>query len=189
MNAAPLLNFGCGGVRPAGWMNLDGQGVAAGEDDHFIQHDLARPMPLPPDYLDGAASCHVVEHFDQQESLALFRDLWRVLKPGGWLCVGVPNASYFRQVWPEDTRANSMALFGEAIPDGDPVLCNLIRALFFHEHKQMFTEDSLWCLFTAAGFENMSVVDGAMHQAAPCFNRHKFTLFMEGVKPEPPGVN
>lgn len=191
-----LLNLGCGNTRPGEpWTNMDShKGVPTkGEGGHFIVHNLKNPIPDPfgDNTCDGIFANHFIEHLDAQEAVRLIVDAKRVLKPGGILCIGVPNASYHRAVWTQDTRENSMHLFGEPIPSEDPVGNNLRRALFFWEHKQIFTEDSLWCHLVVAGFDHnkVKVFDAKIdHPNAVrqhfknISNRLHFTLFMEAEK-------
>lgn len=190
-----LLNIGCGHVRPGEpWINLDNWEGGGGDpgEPNFVFHDLRNKMPFGDNEFDGIFANHLFEHLDALKARECFEDCYRILVPGGLLCVGVPNASYHRQVWPEDTRENSMRLFGEEIPPGDPVTNNLRRALFFHEHRQIFTEDSLWCHFVVSGFPAQSVklFDATAHQPdwrrgnfKTIANRIQYTLLMEGEKP------
>lgn len=191
-----LLNIGCGGTRPgAPWINIDNWEGGGGNpnEPNFVNHDCRNPLPFNDNSFDGAFASHLFEHLDAQAAKKLMEEVRRILVPGGLLCVGVPNGSYHRKVWMEDTRENSPRLFGEPIPDGDPVTNNLRRACFFHEHKQVFTEDSLWCHFVVAGFpsEGVQMFDPTVHQPdfrrgnfATICNRIPFTLFMEARKAE-----
>jgi len=192
-----LLNIGCGDTRPGPpWINIDNWEGGGGclNEPNFIFHDCRNPLPFEDNSFDGAFASHLFEHLDAQAAKKLMEEVNRILIPGGLLCVGVPNGSYHRKVWPEDTRDQSPRLFGEEIPPGDPVTNNLRRACFFHEHKQVFTEDSLWCHFVVSGFPSQHVKlfnplewqpDERRGNFATICNRIPFTLFMEGVKAMP----
>lgn len=198
-----LLNLGCGFTRPGPpWINVDTLRTSFPEDrvmvdslnreQNYLEHDLRTPLPFEADSVDGIFASHLLEHLDCQEAYKLLENCRRVLAPGGIICVGVPSAAYHRKVWPEDTRANSMRLFGEIIDDGDrDSKHNLGRALFFSQHKQVFSEDSLWCHFVMAGFaaDKIKPFDPGAHHPdvrrgnfATISNRRLFTLFMEAEK-------
>lgn len=198
-----ILNLGCGYVRPqsAPWINMDmlRSQLAPGtperrhldSEPNYVEHDLRQPLPAADSSVEGIFSSHTIEHVGAQEAVALIRECRRVLKPGGILCLSAPNASYFRAVNPEDNKANSQRLFGEKINDDNPGQTFLEIALLFNEHKQVLCEDSLWCLFVAAGFAGPSVTASARDGWAACdirkyflplANRFAFSIFVEAVK-------
>lgn len=115
-----------------------------------------------------------------------------MLKDGGVLRVSVPDATVFRDNYPYDNAANAIKLFGE--PLADPNFDTFMGwALFFHEHKQVFTEDSLWCSLVDAGFDYTRVMltrrrHGAMpghycnQELSKLDNRADFSVYMEAYK-------
>ena len=74
------LNLGAGAVPLDGYENLD---RATGQEVY----------PLP--YADGSAemirASHVLEHFSHRETMKVLAEWVRVLEPGGWLRVAVPD--------------------------------------------------------------------------------------------------
>jgi hypothetical protein len=137
--------------------------------------------------VEGVLMNHVLEHLDCQEALLTLKEAYRVLLPGGVLRVGVPDASVFRRNFPEDCVENVQRLFGsgEALDPNGPKKTFMDGALFFKEHRQVFTEDSLWCHLANAGFRQIwrrDFGDTGLHPLAALDNRRLFTLFMEAVK-------
>ena len=62
--------------------------------------DFSRQWPFPDSSLDGIFCEHVFEHFDMDGGLAVLRESFRVLQPGGCLRIIVPDGekilrSYF----------------------------------------------------------------------------------------------
>jgi SAM-dependent methyltransferase len=47
--------------------------------------DLTQPLPYPDASFEAAFGQHVLEHLTAAEGEALVRELWRVLRPGGWI--------------------------------------------------------------------------------------------------------
>lgn len=201
-----LLNLGCGNVRPTGsWINMDTLyeqltahphgGPALDnlkQEPNYIDHDMLNfPWPFMDGEFDGVLASHVFEHFECQDVLRIAQECARVLAPDGVLRVSVPNASYFRFVYPRDCRANWMELFGE----GNDISHNetyMAVALFFAQHKQVYTKDALWCQLVQAGFNYNRVYETLPGQTvsesdagvamADLDNRNKFSVYMEARK-------
>ena len=131
-----------------------------------------------------------MEHMDCREAVKVMQEILRVLKPEGVLLVSVPDASYFRRVYPEDRNENWPDLFEVSDPP-NPIPNWFTAALWFEQHAQIFTEDSLWAHFVRAGFHTDNVhrlapMDKhlpAMGEMMPHLNRRKFSLEMWAQKP------
>jgi SAM-dependent methyltransferase len=208
-----LLNIGCGDCRilTPEWMNVDDlfnhfpegnpeRGYLIDRlraEPNYINMDIAAkwwPGQHPGETenrFDGCTLNHVAEHFDVPGALHIFREIHRCLKPGGVLRVTVPNASYFREVYPEDRRENWVRLF-EDVNDVSENTTYLQVALFFSQHLQCYSEDTLWCQLVMAGFapDRVSRVEpgqsGTGNPAGQALTvmdtRPRFSLHMEAVK-------
>jgi predicted SAM-dependent methyltransferase len=190
-----LLNLGCGGTRPKEpeWTNLDdlhsqlplGEGAREDLDKeaNYINFDvMSGAIPLPQEAFDGILASHFFEHFDAQMGLRLMIQCRQLLKPGGVLVVSVPDASYFRNVHPQDRKDNWPVLFDTHDPN-NTFATFFEAALWFEQHKVLFTEDSLWCYFTMANLKPAATTDHpAMALIQPLLNRRKFSLEMIGTK-------
>lgn len=85
---ALLLNLGCGArkMHGDGWVNVDAYG------DADIIHDLnVAPFPWADNSVDGIVMFHVLEHV--REWWQCFTECARILKPGGFLQINVPDES------------------------------------------------------------------------------------------------
>lgn len=85
--AGVRLHLGCGPERRDGWVNVD-----ANAD---VNPDVVSRAEHLPDFADASVdaieACHLFEHFTQTEALGALREWARVLKPGGKLCLELPN--------------------------------------------------------------------------------------------------
>jgi len=81
-----LLNLGCGTVHEPGFINVD----AFGNPD-FIWDLEVTPFPWPDNSVDGIQMRHVLEHLDNWWEC--FEECARILRPGGFLRIHVPDAS------------------------------------------------------------------------------------------------
>lgn len=200
-----LLNLGCGNARPGEpWLNVDEllKWHAEGTPEraqilacpNYLDFDiLSGPLPFDEATFDGIALLHCLEHFDTLDGVRILQNLHHVLKPGGPLVVSVPNASYFRAVDAEDRNENWPRLFGQTDP-ANPIPTFRQAALFFEQHKMVFTEDALWCYFRQSGFEaakigklgDFGMESETAHQALSLvtgiMNRQLFSIEMIGVK-------
>jgi SAM-dependent methyltransferase len=193
-----LANLGCGGCRPQGeeWWNVDSLHwqLPAGSPERrkleseprYIEWDLTKGVPFMDNDLDGILLSHVLEHCDAQEGIKLLKECYRTLKPGGLLVISVPDASIFRSVDSEDKNENWERLWGVVDPK-NPIPTWRSAALFFEQHKMVFTRDALWCFFREAGFpaeqiyhplRDIPVAD----YIGPCLNRLKESLIMSATK-------
>ena len=167
-----LLNVGCGGHRPGPpWTNLDTlreflrEGTPErtnldAELNYVECNVLIDRIPFPVEHFDGILIQHVLEHFTCEEAAEVLRLCRFVLKTRGVLVASVPDVHYFRLKHHEDTRENSVRLFGESISgDWHDGQCTSFfeYALWHREHKQILNEDGLWALLRRAGFAHKDI--------------------------------
>lgn len=190
-----LLNLGCGSTRPVDerWVNLDDlhwqlpegspERSALDAESNYVQHDVSSgALPFPDGYFDGVLASHFFEHFDAQEGLRIMKECRRVLKAGSPLLVSVPDATYFRRVYHEDTNENWPRLFGVTDPK-NTIPTFFEAALWFEQHKVILTEDALWAYFVRAGFHEPSRWIGvepteSLVEMSKQLNRPEFSLTM-----------
>ncbi len=98
---APLyLNLGSGprGIASPNWINIDGF------PDTNVQYlvDISRPLPVPDGSFSGIFSEHVQEHFSLEDGIALIRECHRVLAPGGYLRLIMPDGRKVMRAYFDD---------------------------------------------------------------------------------------
>lgn len=199
-----ILNLGCGATRPPEpFVNVDtliAEHLFSGPEveqlhaeANYVEYNiLTTPWPWVSDRADGILASHVLEHFNCLEALSVVRECHRVLRPGGVLRVSVPDAVYFRSVYHEDCAANAERLFGQPLYEQERYSTMMDYALFFIGHRQVFSEDTLWCMLANGGFtpshiyrvQSQQTMQGTetARQMAAQDNRALFSLYMEGVK-------
>lgn len=113
-----VLEAGCGFGRYCFWLEnmgvktvgIDIIGNAINEGKKYVKkHDMKsklyvgdiRKLPFNKNSFDGYISLGVVEHFENAKDVELvFKEAYRVLKPGGYAFFSIPNP-YAIHMWPE----------------------------------------------------------------------------------------
>jgi predicted SAM-dependent methyltransferase len=86
MEASPLrLNLGACDRRIAGFLSVD---IVPPAD---VVADLSKPWPWDDSSVDEVMALDVIEHIEDR--IHFMNELWRVLKPGRWAVIEVPNAT------------------------------------------------------------------------------------------------
>lgn len=165
------LNLGAGEQKIAGWKSVD---VARAD----VSHDLSVfPWPFDSNSAESINASHVLEHFDKQVGADFLAECCRILKPGGWLRIAVPDLdlfidcvnaeSYERLNGYEHTDLNKLMGGGDREPN------------LFMRHHYAYTAESLETAMRRAGFRHVArasftALDNPTYMA--------ISLYMQGYK-------
>lgn len=161
-NGPIRLNLGCGEDRRAGYINVDAYVPTAD-----LQMDIF-DLQMDDGMVDEVFSSHMLEHLGKYEVPKVLTEWHRVLKPGGRLCLNLPDLEWCMAQWlrtPEEQR------WGWAL--------DTIYGLQTHDgeyHKTGFTVARAEQLMEDAGFANVKVSWTWSH-GMRC-------LWVEAVRPE-----
>lgn len=164
------INIGCGlsGIR--GWHNLDNSPTiwlsrlpllnrilkTPAWPRDVRRYDVRKGLP----YVDGSVHCiyssHAFEHFTYLESLAVTKECFRALVPGGILRIVVPDLGLIVREYLADNSPDAARAFLSRL--------NLNHSLqdFIHpgsNHSQMFDAKALQHLLREAGFGQPQVCE------------------------------
>jgi SAM-dependent methyltransferase len=171
-----LIHPGCQNVRKEGWVNVDLAGYPV-----ELRWNLLRPLPFAAETADAVFHEHLLEHFSLTHGLALAKDWHRVLKPGGILRIGVPDAGAYVSSYSEPDGDTLSALRPEAATK----LLAVSALFYWPHHLTMYDFETLQLLVTAAGFEQVEHRDFADTRLTPSPDsphRRDETLYVEAVK-------
>jgi 2-polyprenyl-3-methyl-5-hydroxy-6-metoxy-1,4-benzoquinol methylase len=83
-------------------------------DVGWLQADLNNPLPVPDESFDIVVSTEVIEHLENPR--AIFRELFRLLRPGGVLIVTTPNQESVRSIAGLLMGGHFVAFLGRSYP-------------------------------------------------------------------------
>ena len=87
------LQLGAGSNDPTGWLNTDIEPTA---DEVYL--DATKRYPFPDGSFQFIFSEHLIEHVPWEAGVAMLKECYRVLAPGGKLRVVTPNLTKFVQL-------------------------------------------------------------------------------------------
>jgi len=137
------LHLACGATRLPGWLNIDGNLFR--RPDMWL--DLRNRFPFGANTIAGIVACHFLEHLYEEELGHFLSECHRVLKPGGFIRLSVPDLDKYIQDY---TKAGCTA----------DAARQLDRQLFLGGgHKRTFNSLLLAQVVHAAGFVEVEQKD------------------------------
>lgn len=139
------LNLGAGEKQIDGYTNFD---IKNGQSIY--------PLDLPDGHCDELRASHVLEHFKDSELSSVLAEWVRVLKPGGWLKIAVPDFDWIVQ---EYTNGNK---------DGLPLASFLLGGQQddYDYHKAIFSCDRLDYMLRQAGLQRIERWESEINDCA-----------------------
>ena len=95
------VNFGSGGRKLEGWINVDG--VRSANTDLAL--DLRRPLPFITESVQFIFSEHLIEHLEKAEAQAFLQECYRILQPNGAIRLITPDLYRFAKAYIENDEA------------------------------------------------------------------------------------
>lgn len=170
------LHLGSGGEHKEGWINVDCVG-----DPVELAWNLAHGIPFGDASAEAIFHEHLFEHIPLRAGMGLMDECFRVLKPGGILRVGVPDAGALIRSYVGDGE------YVDSLHPGRPTRLIAVQELFYwHEHVTMFDDETLAMVFRAGGFPDpvrRKYGDTDLEWAPDTETRASQTLYMEARKP------
>jgi SAM-dependent methyltransferase len=159
------VNIGCGTSVADGWYNIDNSPTIVLSRLPFVQglfripdwprnvhrHDVLKGLPFEDGSVTYIYSSHTFEHFTYEQSLALTKECFRVLRPGGILRIVVPDLRRLVDDYLADPAPMASHRF-----IGRLLLGHTWRD-FLHagaHHSQMFDSCSLIFMLRESGFDS-----------------------------------
>jgi predicted SAM-dependent methyltransferase len=198
-NSIRKLQIGAGENNRAGWLNTDIEPV---RDQAFL--DATEPFPMPDGSIHYIYHEHLIEHITYQQGLAMLKESYRVMAPGGKMRVATPNLRKFIGLFQETKTPQEQSYMVDKMAwhewpvTPDPECYILNQQLRQWGHRFVYTPKLLRASLEAAGFQDIREL-AAGESSDPVFrgielrafssvqdiNRFE-TLVFEAVRPASP---
>ena len=186
------IHLGCGVVTPAGWVNVDGslnalltkikplryliqllrvvpqKIIDIDWDPDILIHNVRNKLPFENNSAAAIYTSHLLEHLYLKDADKLLSEAYRVLMPGGFLRIMVPDLqelvlAYINESEKSVVENSASDRFIKALGfrDSEPPKGHLIYRFLFnfqdlHTHKWMYDFASLRHHLLKAGFVKIS---------------------------------
>jgi hypothetical protein len=155
------LNVGSGPQTHSDFCNIDYiwyEGVD-------VCWDITRPLPIPSKYAGGIFIEHCLEHIEIQDGLRVLREFVRVMRPGAYVRIIVPDAEIYLTQYAKHARGESFKMpYGNDTPYGrlpglegtyTPVMS--VNRVFLHQyenqgHRFIYDFETMAKLLERTGF-------------------------------------
>jgi SAM-dependent methyltransferase len=211
------INVGCGQTPITGWINFDNSlslrlskipiiplllaklGLLDGSQSEFIRFahnngisygDAAKGLPLKPGSAGVIYSSHMLEHLDRDRAAKFIAEAFRLLRPGGFIRIAVPDLRKLVMEYVESGDANGF-LEATLLCCPDPrTLWQRIRLLLTgpRNHRWMYDGESLVHLLRMHGFVSPEVLQPGCTRipepgALDLRERAEQSVYVEAEKP------
>lgn len=174
------LNWGCGPCIAPGWSNSDrnpGEGID-------LPCDIRDGLPVESNTFDYVVSIHALQDLPYPDLLPALSELYRVLKPGGVLRLGLPDLDKALQAYLRRDAGYFYIPDQEARSIGAKLITQII---WYGSVRTPFTYDFIEELLLQVGFRG--VVRCAYRQSKSPYtdisaldNRERESMFIEATK-------
>lgn len=179
-SAVRRLNWGCGGHPQPGWLNSDIKEFPGVQ----IVADLRGGLPLEDDSIDYIVSIHALPELPYPDLVPALTELRRVLKPGGFLRLGLPDLERGIAAYQRGDRDYFH------VPDDDARSLGakfVTQMIWYGYSRTLFVDDFVAELFERAGFARSERCEyrrttSPWPDIVELDNRERESLFMEAVK-------
>lgn len=139
----------------------------------FVFCDFTRELPFASNSVDFLFCSHVLEHFTPAEGARLMREVLRVLKPGGWARITVPDLAIAMRLYQQGAKREALEYFftGESGA--------------YDQHHYMYDAELLMGMLRQQGFTEISernYREGRVPDLEQLDNRPDQTLYVEARK-------
>jgi len=137
-NNKVYIHLGCGPINAVGFINVD---ILPFSHIHYI-HRVDDLSIFPDEYADLIYASHLLEHLSYNNTLAILKEWYRVLKKGGIIRISVPDFDKLIEVYSYEQK-DIKTIIGPLMGGQD---------YEYNYHKSVFNEKYLKDLLISSGF-------------------------------------
>lgn len=181
------LNLCCGKNAYPNWVNVD---FYFSKSLHFWRPKSSRPnwrvdiryaLKCPDNVIDGIFSEHTLEHINHANARRLLRELFRIMKPGAYIRIGVPDLEKYINYY----HNRELSGFENRFKSGAEAIANITQNWY---HLSVWDSELLERELRDAGFTNFMKCDfqqGRCQELLKDDILHLWeTLYVEAQKPK-----
>ncbi len=186
-NSSLRVNVGCGQTPVPGWRNFDNsltvqiskfpflpsllyrlklikdqqyQFSLVARDKSIEWANATKKLPLESGSVEVVYSSHMIEHLDRSEALLFLKEVKRVLRPGGFLRLAIPDIRKQVQKYIENGDADEFIAQTQITQPRAKTFMERLRLQMVGQrnHQWMYDGKSLTNLLTTNGFVNATEV-------------------------------
>ena len=142
--------------------------------NRFLHHNFQYGLPFDDDTVDYVYSSHLLEHLRQADALRLLREVHRVLKPGGWVRICVPDLAHALTLFHSGRKEDALEYFFSVNQTGT-----------LNRHQYMYDEELMSSALRTSGFPEIHRREfrrGRVPDLLTLDNRPEETLYLEARK-------
>lgn len=175
------LNWGCGLYAVPGWTNSDVNAAPGIE----IVRDIRLGLPINDGVFDYIVSIHALPEISYLDMDLVLSELFRVLKPGGWLRLGLPDMNRAIRAYLENDP--NYFLIGDDVTRTQAGKM-IVQLTWFGRSKMMFTPDFMAELLARNRFRgitqtNFRQTTSPHAEIIELDNREPESFFLEAIRP------
>ena len=141
-----------------GWTNVDILPIHKQSEyigTKFMQYDIRLKVRELTDSVECVVMSHVIEHLTRKEGLDVLTEVFRVLKPGGYLRIATPDLERLILDY-YDGEIDRFSIFNRSVENSTDDALSLWN-LVFAGHKTIYDEPALCGLLERIGFTNVKL--------------------------------
>jgi predicted SAM-dependent methyltransferase len=149
-------------------------------DHRFLHVNFGHGLPFEAATVDFVFASHLLEHLYLDEAARLLAEIHRVLKPGGWTRISVPDLEHAIRLYQRGDRARALQYFFSDSRIGQ-----------LNKHQYMYDFTLLSDALRQAGFAEVrrcTFRNGQVPDLEVLDNRPEESLYVEARKPQASGA-
>lgn len=134
-NKEPRIHIGCGLYPIEGWLNVD---IEDYPKTYYL--NAGKPYPFPDNSFNYIFSEHLFEHLTLEQGIAMLKECYRILKPGGKKRMAMPDLNFLIDLYSHPEKEINQRYLRWCTP------------LFVPEIKEFYQEDEYPPIFAFNNF-------------------------------------
>jgi predicted SAM-dependent methyltransferase len=171
------------------WVNIDIlplHRASLGLGTKFRQYDVTHKIREKDNSVDCIVASHILEHLTRDQGIALIKEAYRVLKPGGTFRIATPDLRKIATKYLNGS-IKDFAVFSKIIRDAPDDAFSFWEAAM-SGHKTVYDEIALLRIMIDAGFDKAKTTPFNLSDSEiirnETFDLHpEVSVYVEGVKP------